>query len=85
MKALSLLAASVCLYPFSANAVLYGGTNGYLFTIDISTGAQTLIGQDPSFRTTEGLAFSPVPLPPALYLFGTGLLGLVGMARRTRA
>jgi hypothetical protein len=28
---------------------------------------------------------SPVPLPPALYLFGSGLIGLVGMARRKAA
>ena len=25
---------------------------------------------------------APVPIPPALYLFGTGLLGLIGMARK---
>ena len=25
---------------------------------------------------------SAVPLPPALWLFGTGLLGLIGIARR---
>jgi hypothetical protein len=34
--------------------------------------------------TLEGVA-APVPIPPALYLFGTGLLGLVGMARRKEA
>jgi len=27
---------------------------------------------------------APVPLPPAMWLFGSGLLGLVGMARRKR-
>jgi hypothetical protein len=32
----------------------------------------------------EGTA-TVIPLPPALYLFGTGLLGLVGMARRKAA
>jgi len=31
------------------------------------------------------IQYSVVPIPPTLYLFGTGLLGLVGMARRTRA
>jgi hypothetical protein len=25
---------------------------------------------------------SPVPVPAAVYLFGTGLIGLAGMARR---
>ena len=28
---------------------------------------------------------SAVPIPPALYLFGTGLMGLVGIARRKKA
>ena len=28
---------------------------------------------------------SHVPLPPALYLFGSGLLGLIGIARRKKA
>jgi len=28
---------------------------------------------------------SVVPIPPALWLFGSGLLGLIGMARRKRA
>lgn len=28
---------------------------------------------------------APVPVPPALWLFGSGLLGLVGIARRKRA
>lgn len=30
-------------------------------------------------------AISPVPIPPALWLFGSGLLGLVGMARSKKA
>jgi len=30
-------------------------------------------------------AISSVPIPPALWLFGSGLLGLVGMARRKKA
>ena len=30
-------------------------------------------------------AWTVVPIPPALYLFGSGLLGLVGVARRKRA
>ena len=29
--------------------------------------------------------FSPVPIPAAVWLFGSGLLGLVGMARRKKA
>jgi hypothetical protein len=30
----------------------------------------------------DEMYFSSVPIPPALYLFGSGLIGLVGMARR---
>jgi hypothetical protein len=29
--------------------------------------------------------FNPVPLPAAVWLFGSGLLGLIGMARRKKA
>jgi hypothetical protein len=30
-------------------------------------------------------AVTPVPIPPALWLFGSGLLGLVGIAKRKKA
>ena len=30
------------------------------------------------------VTFSPVPLPGAVWLFGSGLLGLIGMARGTK-
>ena len=33
----------------------------------------------------DGVSLSPVPLPPALWLFGSGLLGLIGIARRRKA
>ena len=32
-----------------------------------------------------GAEFSSVPVPPALYLFGSGLLGLIGISRRRKA
>ena len=34
---------------------------------------------------THAFLASPVPLPPAVWLFGSGLLGLVGIARRKKA
>jgi hypothetical protein len=33
----------------------------------------------------DRVSFSPVPLPPAIWLFGSGLLGLIGVAKRKNA
>lgn len=59
------------------------GSNSYLFV------------QDPSMSTQRWLEFqidlafqlkgSVVPIPPSAWLFGTGLLGLIGIARRKQA
>lgn len=45
------------------------------------------IGSGETWGTTHFDTFSitAVPIPPALFLFGSGLLGLVGMARRKQA
>jgi len=37
------------------------------------------------FDNAGGCPTSPVPVPAAIWLFGSGLLGLVGMARRKKA
>ena len=50
-------------------------------TIDIHAGFGFI---DPQIPTLT-INYSPVPIPPALYLFGSGLLGLAGMARRKTA
>lgn len=34
---------------------------------------------------TVTYTFDPVPIPPAIWLFGTGLIGLMGVARRKKA
>jgi hypothetical protein len=47
-----------------------------------ATQTTTLSGID-NWSTT--INPSIVPIPPALYLFGTGLLGLIGMAKRKKA
>ena len=34
------------------------------------------------WRPSLVVSFTPVPIPPALYLFASGLIGMVGMARK---
>jgi len=41
-------------------------------------------GFDPS-GGSESFVNNPVPVPAAIWLFGSGLLGLVGIARRKRS
>jgi hypothetical protein len=65
---------------FSPDGVLYGA-NDSLFTIDLTTGAQTLVGNGP-YTDIRGMEFIPEP--------GTGLLVIVGLLslagwRRARA
>jgi hypothetical protein len=33
----------------------------------------------------QGIVTSTVPIPPSIWLFGSGLLGLVAIARRKKA
>lgn len=42
----------------------------------------TLTGQDAASFSGKVVQVAPVPLPAAAYLFGIGLVGLVGLARR---
>ena len=54
------------------------------FTIDIVTnGVDANIGFDN--LNIDFQAASPVPVPAAVWLFGSGLIGLVGFARRKKA
>ena len=49
-------------------------------------GMQTgpFVGAVPAFNGTGDLAVSAVPVPAAVWLMGSGLLGLVGVARRRK-
>lgn len=72
---------------FDDNDMLYGvGLNSNnLYSIDTTTSNGTVIGQLP-FADVRGLSFqsSAVPIPPSAWLFGSGLLGLIGIARRRK-
>jgi hypothetical protein len=65
------------------------GTSTINFSIDLA-GTSLLASPDLALHwgpscandVIEGLAPSVVPVPPAVWLFGSGLLGLVGVARR---
>jgi hypothetical protein len=54
---------------------------GLFFDAD-ATGPAPPLGGSVVFTVTS---LAPIPVPPAFYLFGSGLLGLVGMARRRKA
>lgn len=61
----------------------------------LAPGLYTLVyGGNPAFTLGQGNSFydfsatlttAPVPVPAALYLFGSGLIGLAGLARRRRS
>ena len=80
-----ILATSILLPSGQAGAsFLYGigsggGSGDQTKSIDIDTGASTRLFSAPLYQTS-GLATPPSPA--AVWLFGTGLIGLVGFARR---
>ena len=57
-----------------------GGTT--LAPAGLFAAASVLPEEDPGVITTGTIGASVVPVPAAIWLFGSGLLGLVGISRR---
>jgi hypothetical protein len=53
-----------------------------LYSLNFGGNPAFALGQTGSHDFTATLTTAPVPVPAALYLFGSGLVGLVGLARR---
>jgi len=66
--------ATLQINPGDSRSLLYELTSGY----DESP-------ENGGYFTSQAYYVAAVPLPPAVWLFGTGLLSLVGMARRKKA
>jgi len=65
------------------------GSNTFIGTdftsLGLNSGSYTWTWANGSASDSLIVNVGPVPVPPALWLFGSGLLGLVGMARRKKA
>jgi len=77
--------------PFSnIHSGLYWSATDYALVTDLAWGFGMGDGyQDPSFKTYNNHAWavhsgdvSAVPIPPSVFLFGSGLIGLIGFVRR---
>lgn len=68
----------VDLSPYADTLAENGGT----FT-RVGIGGQDLFGPSQGFDL-DAVAINAVPLPPAVWLLGSGLLGLIGVARRAK-
>ncbi len=66
----------------------WSGSNTHIWGL-ASTGGQGMpngpfAGYMANFNTYNGTNVAPVPIPAAAWLFGSGLIGLVGVSRRRR-
>jgi len=61
----------------------------YTFTNLLATDTQTVLSfnnrNDLSYNYLDNISVSAVPVPAAIWLFGTGLLGLTGFSRKRKA
>ena len=84
----------ICLLPLSVaanNSIVDEGTPGATLHSNIYGGYAFLLRADAE-RTLEFIApeghsmyVETVPVPPAVWLFTSGMMGLIGIARRRRS
>lgn len=68
-------------YVFEAR---FANTGAYLPYLDFFDAQSTASGASTKNNFNGQLFYSPVPVPAAVWLFGSGLLGLIGVARRKK-
>jgi len=89
-NAMNLLSGGTLCFGGGCSATIFPVSDGPLFH---SGDVNTSIGIAMSFDLTAGdtadfttsFEVNPVPVPAAIWLFGSGLLGLIGMARRKKS
>jgi hypothetical protein len=76
---LATVGSTVALYGITGNGSLGAVQSYVLGTASLGTNGTLTLASNPT------TAPPPVPLPAAVWLFGSGLLGLVGVSRRRKA
>lgn len=62
-----------------------GLSTGTNYSIDIFFAERHTVASNFAITTTLGITPNPVPIPAAVWFFGTALIGLVGFAKRRKA
>lgn len=80
----TVLAATALVFSTSVNAAsVFVHDGAYLTAYDATTGVAGLsLLSSFDYNSGGSIAVSSVPVPSAIWLFGSGLIGLVGFARR---
>ena len=67
------------------DGVLYGSNYAGTYSIDTATGQTELVSDFRNqYSGSLALAYSPVPIPAAAWLFGSALVGLAGLKRKSK-
>ncbi len=69
----------------SATSVSYVGSAYASFALSSLNADYVTITGSTQYGVLEDLSFSAVPVPAAVWLFGSGLIGLIGFAKRKKA